>query len=232
MPYRILATLSLIFIVFILFHLGCLDAQDTESSPTATASTSSHFDSFPAGLVCSEAESGLGPTWRNITIGESSLSDIETQYGESFEWNDMLRISDFDYGWDIFLCVKDDVITAIKVGSELAYLEDYLALYGEPDAVTWSDDVSRVVFWFDEGIAVDIYVNTTVPDYYGTVSYVIYFPYQDMEGYETRWPYQETLSEAIPDERNPLILMRCLRLSQQSLPLVQARLLPLHQRQE
>jgi hypothetical protein len=203
-------SLSFCFMLFVLFNLASLEAQDSPATPSPTVQFDSYFEIFPMGLVCSEAESGLGPTWRNITIGESSLFDIEAEYGKSFAWNDMLRISDFEVGWDIVLCVEKKIITAIKVGSELPYLEDYVELYGEPDVVTWSNTASRLLFWFDEGIAIDVYVNPTVARYYGLVSFVVYFPYQDLNDYEDKWPFNQTLTEglpdgdlAIPDEQNP-----------------------------
>src|SRR5215204_3408663 len=33
---------------------------------------------FPDGLFCADAEVGLGPTWGGITIGESTLDDLQS----------------------------------------------------------------------------------------------------------------------------------------------------------
>jgi hypothetical protein len=169
--------------------------QAIEPTPTYTPDYSYVRDTFPIGLVCSDSEIALGPTWRNMTIGVSTLEEFEAQYGKTNLHYDMQQLD--REGYTISLCVKKNIITAIKVGSDLPYLDDYVAIYGAPDAVTYSQVASRVLFWFEEGIAVDVYINTANPDYYGLVSFVIYFPYQETEGYKTRWPYNHTFIEGI-----------------------------------
>lgn len=111
-------------------------------------------------------------------------------------------------------CLQDNIVTALSsidsaLQSPSFFLDDWVAELGVPDAVTWdSVSTSRVVFWFEEGIAVSV----LVVEPYGASLFPVYFPYQPVDGYETRWPYNRTRRSPMqhheagtppPSEQNP-----------------------------
>ncbi len=181
-------------LVMLLFSFRTSMVSASSISITSTPKNS-FYDLFPGGLACSGATIGDGPSWREIKIGHTTLQEFEKLYGETKPFFDMQRLS--GEGYDIYLCVQNNIITSIKVGSELPYLNDYVAVYGKPDTVTYNQPETRVAFWFKKGIAIDIYINKSVDYLYGIVNYAIYFPYQEVDGYKVRWPYSQTVHEWI-----------------------------------
>jgi hypothetical protein len=198
-----------ILLVVSIFSLAVFAQRGGDTSPPPEPDYS-YLDIFPIGLACSESDTGIGPTWNNLTIGISTIDDFKELFGETEPHYDML-ISEIAYIGN--LCVRDGVVIAIQVGSpvDMPYLSDYISAYGLPDAVTYGNTpFTRMVFWFEEGIAADIYINPINPEFYEIVAFVIYFPYQEVEGFEERWPYANTLDEGIPagdlnvsDAQNP-----------------------------
>ena len=193
------------------FLISTAQAQDKDHV------VSPNWTFFPRTLYCSEISDGIGPQWRGqVQIGETTVEELEAFYGASEERDEMLVISGGSRGvnWKIEFCANEDnVITALSTGSDLAYFQDYIANYGIPDIVTYGiNPYDRLMFWFEEGIAIDVYINTVSPEYYGLVSPVIFFPYQSSEDYANAWPFNRTriADEAIPardpyvsDEQNP-----------------------------
>ena len=132
-------------------------------------------------------------------------------------------------------CVEDGVIIAVNgvfpslttldnlsdevdhpVSFQLVGIQSFVARYSVPDVVTYSPNPThRVAFWFTQGIAAEFYVrfdplDSEFPPAFGSLSKVIYFPFQNEEGYEGRWPFNQTYPEWIfvnddelPSERNP-----------------------------
>lgn len=162
---------------------------------------------------------GPGPTWQGITIGVTTIQELETIFGEPAEVTIMYSTtvsSQFVYGDKVGGCVQNEIIVTLRRGRQMPYLADYVAIYGIPDAVTWTPTYdSRVVFWFDEGLAVEVLTATidrTHPSW-GWVSRTFYFPFQEVTGYEQRWPYNATKPEMpnlafapgdpVPTEQNP-----------------------------
>jgi hypothetical protein len=77
--------------------------------------------------------------------------------------------------------------------------------YYIPDAVTWTSSYNkRILFWFEYGIAVQAFA-VADDSTFGLIDSIIYFPYQEVEGYSTRWPYSETLKydTTLPDAPYP-----------------------------
>ena len=169
-----------------------------------------HLQTFPSDLYC-ENNVGVapGPTWGEITIGQSHVQDLKHYVDtiESYDVNlqDANRI-EFTLNGDlfnesgipgrIFACLDPEtqIVTALQVPvNRLFYLQDLVARYGTPDIVTWGNsNISRTAFWFEEGIAASTYI--LVQDdvvHYGEIGLLIYFPYQSDQGFETRWPYDE-----------------------------------------
>jgi hypothetical protein len=162
----------LVSFVMLSAMLGLLAFEECVSKSDNFASTDVAFlRLFPDGLVCSHAQLGEDK-WYGIAIGRSTLADFKKQFGE-VEPEKMSCLQDDDFY--VVMC-KNGVITALKEGSELPYLSDYVAIYGVPDAVTYSDPFSRVVFWFERGIAANVYINKVNPTYYEVIGFVVYFP--------------------------------------------------------
>lgn len=73
--------------------------------------------------------------------------------------------------------------------------------YGIPDVVTYSEDPTlRVAFWFEQGIAGAFYVEydnpiSEYPPAFGVLNKIVYFPIQEVEGYENRYPFNRTYPE-------------------------------------
>jgi hypothetical protein len=92
-------------------------------------------------------------------------------------------------------------ITALNVSTTTTvYLDDLVAQYGIPDTVTWGpSNVSRTVFWFEEGVAAYVGIHATDRQAYGEIGYIIYLPYQSKAGFEERYPYRYTTKENLDE---------------------------------
>jgi hypothetical protein len=207
--------------VFLLLS-GHIDSLANEASPTPDYSA---YKVFPTGLVCSHAEFGPGPSWRGITIGETTLTEIKSmlEEGQSMvEFEGMLQFqlrdtSGFKLLINIRLCAENGVVKVIDIWragmAEALYLEDMIAELGEPDTVTYSTNpYNRLAFWFEAGTAAEIFVSQNAVGY--EITEIYYFSYQSREGYENRWPYNAvldpesgyfatTLAEGTLHEQNP-----------------------------
>jgi hypothetical protein len=188
---------------------------------------------FPR-LDCHDIEAPYeGPTWNGITIGSSAISDLRRYVSElspNYSENSVasLQITEFTVRFAvaesegipglIYACVNpdDERIIAIYFTTrfEQIHLQDLVAKYGVPDLVLWDELLdSRVVGWLTEGIAASVSVDESeqfVP--FGTITRMVYFPFQSLEGYEARWPYTHqassaayyvTLTPSVPYETNP-----------------------------
>lgn len=192
---------------------------------------------FPGDLVCNREGLPISddePTWMGITIGQSTLDDVKTllttfRYKYTFIDNDNYNIRFVI--WDPFqveqgeptsirLCLNKDIIQVMAVAYTFPLsiprpnLSDLITQFGSPDAITWTDNpATRVVFWFEHGFAA---VVTVIPNEvsdprfeptFGRVVEEIYFPYQDIEGYEDRWPYNQTrkFNVYLPSPEDPSV---------------------------
>jgi hypothetical protein len=173
------------------------------------------WDVFPSNLYCHDISNpSEGPSWGEIRIGSSRVEDLKNYIGTigNFdvinEWADYISFSRTgslrdDNGIPSVIGGCVDVttrtVTALSISmiTSSLYLQDLAALDGLPDMVTWgSNNISRTVFWFGEGIAASVNIleqNRMLE--YGQISFVVYFPYQQVEGFEGRWPYNRTNSE-------------------------------------
>lgn len=212
--------LTVVCVMMIGLVLGVLwNAQvihAAQSSTTPTPVDSDDLRVFPGDLVCDRREESLGnegPSWMGITIGQSTLAEVEqvlSGFSDEYQFNDgdnydtrfvLPNITHFPPGipYAVRLCLAGDTIQALTVtylfGSR-PNLSDLMAQFGEPDAITWDNGPpGRVAFWFEQGFAAGISVLPDEPDYppsFGRVGTEIYFPYQEVEGYEERWPYNQT----------------------------------------
>ncbi len=210
---------SPLFTVAMMALLMALSASpQTIATSTPTPVDSADLRVFPGDLVCDEDKEAItdeGPSWMSITVGQSTLAEVEQVlstfsdeylfiHGDDYDTRFVLpNITQFPPGipYAVRLCLAGDTIQALAVtylfGSR-PNLTDFIIQFGEPDAITWDDGPSgRVAFWFEHGFAVGVSVVPNDPDTslipsFGRVGGEIYFPSQDVEGYENRWPYNQT----------------------------------------
>jgi len=186
--------------------------------------------SFDPQLACPPSESvGEGPTWEGIHIGKSSLNDLETVLRNLGDYNKSinsiqgesisLSFHAFNEGPVVILgvvyaCVrsKDNVISALAVNWIFNYrlmprIQDFVRVYGVPDAVTWTAEYdSRVVFWFEKGIAISVWAANMKSSMFGRVRIVLYFPFMSSDNYKAVWPYNRTWPEAPIPYGDPIIV--------------------------
>jgi len=183
-------------------------AQD--NTPTAYPTrTNYRSDAFPPNLYCNDIQtSGVGSEWGEVTIGVSEIEQL-VSYVESIGEYRVTQYADFisfyRFGSDapyplIESCIEEDtgIVNALKISIDgMATIEDYITIYGIPDAVTWgNNNISRTVFWFEEGVAASVYIleESEILDY-GEIGLLVYFPYQPLDNFEERWPFNRTNTE-------------------------------------
>jgi hypothetical protein len=175
------------------------------------------WDVFPGNLYCEEiGPISEGPTWGEITVGVSTRDDLKAYvrtlgfYDSIQEWDDYIILARTGRLRDeetipptINACFDPttQIITALRVGTHSSvYLDDLVAQYGIPDTVTWGpSNVSRTVFWFEEGVAAYVGIHATDRQAYGEIGYIIYLPYQSKAGFEERYPYRYTTKENLDE---------------------------------
>jgi hypothetical protein len=137
-------------------------------------------------------DSHHGPTWNNLTIGESTSAEVQTELSPANFYLDdgRLRItneSDIpDFTWSvIYVCYQQDKLTAMRVlGSrELSKsLDEWLNEYGSPDKITWSDGYYyRSVIWAEYGVLASVRTDGVI------TGEVVFFPPMDKSLLETSW---------------------------------------------
>ena len=208
---------AIIFVTLLLFVN--IRAQDVTSTPLPTM-WGPPIGAFPVDLYCEYINSiSKGPTWGDITIGVSKVADLKqyvaTIYDyEIYEYSDFIlftkkgKLSKKDGIPDLIdacLDVDTHTITALQVlVNRLMLIQDLIAAYGVPDVVTWGDSfTTRTALWFDKGIAVgfSILKENSITNY-GQIYLIVYFPHQSQNGFEERWPYNQTNLENPPEGDN------------------------------
>ena len=209
--------------IFAAFLYVSAKAQETTSTPTApfpplapfgpTPTLNPYTGVFPGFLHCDQINGvSEGASWGNVTVGVSSVEDLKSYVATIYDY-DVFQASDY-IGFskkgnqremngipdviDACLDVATQKVTALRVWmNRVMVIQDLVAIYGIPDVVTW--DISsryRTAFWFDKGIAT--LVNILEDDkelQYGQFDAVVYLPYQSKDGFENRWPYNQTSPE-------------------------------------
>jgi hypothetical protein len=167
-------------------------------------------NTFPRNLVCSDVEvTGMaGSTWNGITTGESTVEDLlerfEAEDQEAVEWPSgalSYRLLDGPNLYTVNVCTQDSIIIVLSISmsnAEPVFLDEFVVGYGIPDVVTYSFGAySRVVFWFERGVAIEAYAGIDSP-FFGRVGQIVFFPPQLTKGYAERWPYNRTWPVWIP----------------------------------
>jgi hypothetical protein len=183
------------FILMLVLLINCSLLNELNKLPTSEINPRNeiHIYSFPLDLYCSDVIEGTGSNWGHITIGSSTVEDlVDTmfQYSEKysvdfddnevrFSMFDRTQVND-DAPLSVKACVAENVIVALVINhnlKDLTNLVDYVAEYGEPNAITWTDfETSRLAFWFEKGLAADVGVAS---DGFGAIIQTVYMPYQE-----------------------------------------------------
>lgn len=130
----------------------------------------------------------------------------------------LIHFNNHEIHESIDVCIKDDIIISIKKTSfsyaryamtaleddiitsnlfELSNIQYFVSIYGIPDIVTYSPQPThRLAFWFEEGIIGEFYIRKDYVPAFGKLNNIVYLPFQEVEGYEERYPFNQTY----PDE--------------------------------
>jgi hypothetical protein len=219
---------SIVFVLLIgLLYISTFSPKSAyTATSTPTAVKASDLRIFPRDLYCDAVkETGDGPTWEIATIGKTTLIELEAYLNTIDDYqNGFLEDGTFFFrpatsddpqlGLYVFGCTVDGIVTVL---APYEYAEQYqpinlyqniydlISIYGLPDAVTWTDNPpsTNLAFWFKQGLAVEVktsqgytYNDFVYQDY--EVVHIIYFPFQELNGYETRWPFNKTRSGHFP----------------------------------
>ncbi len=206
-------------------------------SPCAEPSSSVNDQSFPGvfisyPLMCPrDLRAGPGPTWRNITVGQSTRYDLEEIYGVQAAKDTPVNQRDFSDTFSIhltasaarkrqlsqsaMLCTVNGTITMLALepiyDSELSsFLQDWIIELGQPAIVNWTPSGIgwryRILVWPEQGIAME--VDAAQPDF-PSVQIVVFFPFMETIDWD-QWPLSglvqdapSTLNEGYPTQENP-----------------------------
>lgn len=227
----------IVFTFGIVVALLQVDAQDTPGDVPMVTPSPVIFPPPQFGhpeLICPYFQNvQAGYSWHDITIGVSTQADLERflrQFGE-YELvfpDEGVLANSIGYRWrqssargrtqqaplSLDICIQDGHIVVLDMTwfyQPAFYINDVVALHGAPDVVTWSlVENNRTVFWFEIGVAANVFVQRGDAASFGLITRMIYFPPQSSDGYENRWPFNLTRTEpfhpidpSIPSEQNP-----------------------------
>jgi hypothetical protein len=220
MRFRNLKRWSILCVAAFVLHLTLyLTTSSTAIAITPTPDLPP-FETFPNNLWCSDIGGGPGPTWEGITIGRTTLPEMKdklndyemTSFGDEV---DFVLLSPESRTARVTACLRDNIVTLLKLDTiyrnDPLRIADLVASHGPPDVVTYDGSpFHRVALWVEQGLAAKIYIDTTHPAFFGGIDSIIYFPYQEINGYTERWPYNRVRKEwiparetTVPNEPNP-----------------------------
>lgn len=205
-------------------------ASSSSFTPSSFYSNGGVFISFP--LACPRnLRVGPGPTWRNITVGQSTRYDLEELYGVQAAKDTPFDRGDFADTFSINLtasaarrrqlsgfasfCTVDGTIAVLALDavhdSDLSsLLRDWITTLGEPDIVNWAPSGIgwryRILVWPKQGVAVE--VDAGSPDI-PFVQIVVLFPFMEVIDWN-QWPLSglvqdapRTPNDGYPTQENP-----------------------------
>lgn len=208
-----LVCIGSILLIAMISGLTVVTGQEATPDPTQIP--------FPS-LDCDDIQSPFsGPDWHDITIGSSTIDDLLDTVNElSADYTvnayptlqqttfSLLRniAEEENIPMVIGACTEPErqLVIALVIfpppQPEPLLLTDLVAAHGSPDFVVWGETSrARVAVWLTSGLAASVSVDEseqTLP--YGAVTRMVYFPYQELDGYEERWPYTHR-AEPRPD---------------------------------
>jgi hypothetical protein len=164
-----------------------------------------------------------GASWRNITIGQSGLFDIEELFGIRFAYvvslgsgqiymNSLyVHLTDeraYREGLPTYteVCVIEGKLATIRLVPDAdsetpsALLYEWIQQYGKPDIVTWvssgNDWCWRSIAWPDKGIILTVDAGSTInAPTLGLVSSVMFAPFLVSDDPLSLWPYSALATE-------------------------------------
>lgn len=167
-----------------------------------------------------------GPTWRNITVGQSTLFDIEQLFGIRFTnvitfqpervYRNRFYVRLLDeraYKEElptyVEVCLIEGKIATIHLapdadsGTLSGPLSEWVQLYGLPKYVTWDATGNnlrwRTVVWPDKGIILHVDVSPTINDpTIALVTSVTFAPFATSDNFLSKWPYSNLPTESLP----------------------------------
>src|SRR5215211_3761475 len=161
MGHRLLTSVFTMWISLVFGVLWNTQRTQTIQEFTQTPVNSDDLRVFPSDLVCDKQEPRLldiGPTWSGITIGQSTLADVEqllSTLSDEYvfindDYNTLFLISGLgqavDIPFGVRLCLKENKVQALSltydasVSHSRPYLSDLMAQLGERNAITWADN--------------------------------------------------------------------------------------------
>lgn len=164
-------------LVCVLLFSGCLpqhnDVSNTPNVPNWGSTPTNREQHLPVSLDCSQISIVKpGPSWSGLTIGISSLEDVNNRFAPSQgEWDTqrgnysfLNTYSSRDDTWSfVQTCFTGNTLSAMHiVGSEDLErpLSSWLDEYSNPNLVTWGGDYgTRSLVWASEGllVVIDLY---------------------------------------------------------------------------
>ena len=198
------ALISTILVFFAALTACSSFSSTNELTQTAKSQSVSgtNYILLPFYLDCSAITSTKrGPSWRDLRIGVSTYEDVYESYSHYFERKIYAahKFANHESG-DVFAftaCFTDGKLSALKVIVGATpdipdYITDMVALYGEPDHITWGGGYyDRSLIWLSEGIYVDYIID---PE--GKFE-VIYFSPIKKTKYEESWLFNSLHTEGV-----------------------------------
>jgi hypothetical protein len=232
MPLYISAGFLLIPLILSACLLGEKSSPSTNNpsfTPSSFYSNGGVFISFP--LVCPRnLRVGPGPTWRSITVGQSTRYDLEELYGVQASKDIPSDRGNFADTFSINLtasaarerqlsqfaniCTVDGTIAILALDavhdSDLSLLlQDWIMRLGEPDIVNWAPSGIgwryRILVWPKQGVAIEVDAGAIPFDpNAGLVQIVVLFPFMETIDWD-QWPLSGLVQDAprTPNEGYP-----------------------------
>jgi hypothetical protein len=193
-------------------------AENTPTSETATATPALGGRFFTYPLTCpANLSVRKGLSWRGITIGQSSLAELEEVYGVIASRIEPLEKGDFAPIYSITLtgkasrernlassmetCVVGGRVTVLALAGDndkfaTPTVQYWIEQYGVPDIITWSqiDWGHRTLVWPKVGLALEVSLGDRVVDlksnpYQIYAETIVFFPPIVKEADLSGWPY-------------------------------------------
>jgi hypothetical protein len=151
----------------------------------------------------------LGPTWHNLTFGQSTKDDVvrvlgqpteisrspvfdrQTYYYENSEFDLETYEIKLENGW-----IKEIAASFSSHSGIEQHIKDFVAKYHEPDYVSWSrfNPDERIIIFEDDGVMIRVWVPTDA-----SVTYEYYFEPCPLECIQAKFPNLMTDQEPSRD---------------------------------
>jgi len=168
----------------------------------ATSTTEYTAQVMPHRLDCRYVpDVALGPTWNELTIGLSTLQDVDSalspvqgiwhEHGQYWEYLKPVSDAAQSEWYLVVACLKEDQLSALQIFPMInsgfpGTLDEWLVAYDKPDRVTWGDHLdSRSLIWAEDGLLVVVYYAAT-KQRIETSSIILFSPIQQNE-LENSW---------------------------------------------